>query len=333
MKQAFEHFPFNLDEFVTVDEVGDEAEDRNSPSLGHSKLNLSEDNPKSPITSTPERKSSSDTSSEKFKKPPTVATPETRPSADTEADHQQVSDMMDKEPLNCLPVTEKKEAAKQKGDAVTTVVLQEASHQTVIGEIEKEETLTSEPQEPEEKAKESVAQTDSKEASRISEETSDNRASNVHDPNQFDSSITLVLKDELPQVSEPKEPESHAEHQSEKSDTTRQEMETKELPSQDALVTLDEVGGEDGDFADEADEEELLKRQAGENPEALLTVDEVGADEAEIEEEQLEKALQGLVTLDEIIEEEDGDDAGPFNPEVSIFTLLSHSWFGNISVP
>lgn len=321
MKQAFEEpFPFNLDEFVTVDEVGDEAEDHSPPSSEPSKLKLSEDDSKCLVTS-PERKSSADASSEKFKKPPSLTTPEGRPSADTDADSQKVKDMMENEPINSSPVTEEKEAAKLEV-SVTADVLQEAVHQTVFGEIQKEETFIPAPSECEDrKDKEHTAQTDSEEAFLISEETPDKGASNLPDPNQFDST-SLALKDEPHQVSEPQESESPAEHRSEKSEAALPEMENKELQSQGALVTLDEVGGEDGDFADEADEEELLKRQAGENPEALLTVDEVGGDDAEVEEEQLERALRGLVTLDEIIEEEDENDAGSFNPEVSFLDYL-----------
>ncbi|MCI4377375.1 hypothetical protein PGIGA_G00202720 [Pangasianodon gigas] len=318
VEPAFEElFPFDLDEFVTVDEVGDEAEEHTPPSSGHSTLKMSEDDTKSPITtSTPERKSSADASSEKFKKPPTLATPKSRPSAYTEAENQEVSDMMENEPINSVPVTEEKEAEKLEGVAVTIDVLKEAIHQTVFGEMENEETITPEPPKSEDKDKVCITQTVSEEASLINKETSDKGVSNLHEPNQVDSSA-LALKEKPLQVSELQEQESPAEHKSEKSHTALQEMENKELPSQDALVTLDEVGDEDGDFADEADEEELLKRQAGENPEALLTVDEVGGDEAEAEEEQLEKALQGLVTLDEIVEE-DEDDAGPFNPETLV---------------
>ncbi|KAF4089221.1 hypothetical protein AMELA_G00063560 [Ameiurus melas] len=310
--KAFEEpFPFNLDEFVTVDEVGDEAEEHTPPSSGHSELKMLEDDPKSPMTSTHERKSSAEASSEKFKKPATLATPKSRPSADTQAEDQKIADM-ENEPINTLPVTESKGAEKLEGVPVTTDVLQDTVHQTVYGEVE---TITPEPPKSEDKDKECLVQKDSDESALTNEETSDKEASSLHDPKQFDSSA-LTLKDEPLQVSELQEQESPAEHQSEKSDPALQERENKELPSQDALVTLDEVGGEDGDFADEADEEELLKRQAGENPEALLTVDEVGGDEAE--EEQLEKALQGLVTLDEIVEEEDEDDACSFNPETLV---------------
>lgn len=320
MKQAFvEPFPFNLDEFVTVDEVGDEVEDHNPSSSGNTTFNLSEDDTTSPVTSTPARKSIAHASP--------VATPEARCSAETEAKDQNDTDIIETEPINSLPVTEKKVATNLEDVADTTDV-----QQTVIGEVEKEEILTPE---SEEKAKECVSHTDSEEASLINEDTINKNKGDLdlNDLKQLDSS-GLVFKDEPTQVTEPQEPiqfntEHHTEHQSEKSESALQEPEIKELPSQDTLLTLDEVGGEDGDFADE---EEILKCQASENPEALLTVDEVGGDEAEVEEEQLKKALEDLVTLDEIVEEEDEDDAGSFNPEVSIFTLLSLGWFESNSL-
>lgn len=301
--QAFEeHFPFNLDEFVTVDEVGGEAEEHtSSSSSAHSKL---EDDPKSTMTkSVPKRKSSADASSEKFKKLPS------RPSADTEAEDKKATDMMETETINSGPVKEK-EAEKLERVAVNNDVQQEAVHQSVFGEIEKEATLTPETLESEVKDKESIAKT---KASFINEESSNQEVSKMHDPSQIDSSA-FELKHEPLQVSELLEQKSPVDYQPKRSDNELREPKTKD---KDVLVTLDEVGDEDGDFADE---EELLKRQAGENPEALLTVDEVGGDEAEAEEEHLQKVLQGLVTLDEIVEDE--DDAGSFNPEVSI-SLLS----------
>lgn len=283
-----EPFPFNLDEFVTVDEIQDEAEERTPSSSGRSKLKMSED----------DHKSSAYSSSDRFKKPLTLATPKSRPSAATRTEDQETKDMMENERVEKI----------EGGVTVTTHVLQEAVHQTVFGEIEKEETLTPKFND---KDKKSIVQINSKEASFTNKEMSNKGAFNLHKQNHFE-------KDEPLQVSKLQERKSPAKHESEKLDTALQE--SKELPSQDALVTLDEVGGEDGE---EVDEEELLKRQAGENPEALLTVDEVGGDEPEGEEEQLEKALQGLVTLDEIVEDEDEDDASSFNPEVSIFTLPS----------
>ncbi|KAF5905425.1 zinc finger protein, partial [Clarias magur] len=295
-KEMEEPFPFNLDEFVTVDEIQDEAEDRTPSRSGHSKLKMSQG----------DHKSSAASSSDKFKKPPTLATSKSRSSAAPRTEDQETTDMMENEPVKSVKVTGKKKADKLEGGVtVTTHVLQEAAHQTVLGEIEKEETLT-----PKfyDKDKKSIVQINSKEASFTNKEMSDKGASNLHKQNHFEM-------DEPLQVSKLQEQKSPAEHNSEKLDSALQETENKELPSQDALVTLDEVGGEDGE---EVDEEELLKRQAGENPEALLTVDEVGGDEPEGEEEQLEKALQGLVTLDEIVEDEDEDDSHSFNPETLV---------------
>ncbi|XP_035282326.1 zinc finger protein 638 isoform X1 [Anguilla anguilla] len=93
-----------------------------------------------------------------------------------------------------------------------------------------------------------------------------------------------------------------------------------------ALVTLDEVSEEEEDYPDEEeDEEELLMEQN----EALVTVDEVGGDEDPFL--QAVKDLQALVTLDEIVEEDEpssepfpfglGEETGDaFNPE-ALLTL------------
>ncbi|KAI1888355.1 hypothetical protein AGOR_G00184150 [Albula goreensis] len=91
-----------------------------------------------------------------------------------------------------------------------------------------------------------------------------------------------------------------------------------------ALVTLDEVSEEEDDYPDEEEEEELLMQQN----EALVTVDEVGGDEDPFL--QAVRDLQALVTLDEIVDEEDdpssetfpfglGDESGDtFNPEALV---------------
>ncbi|XP_061107220.1 zinc finger protein 638 isoform X2 [Conger conger] len=68
-----------------------------------------------------------------------------------------------------------------------------------------------------------------------------------------------------------------------------------------ALVTLDEVSEEEEDYPDEEEEEELLMQQN----EGLVTVDEVGGDEDPYL--QAVKDLQALVTLDEIVEEDDDE--------------------------
>lgn len=108
----------------------------------------------------------------------------------------------------------------------------------------------------------------------------------------------------------------------EQPETSAPEIDSKdeaisELPSHDALVTLDEVSEGEEDYLDESNEDQRSK--ADEVPEALLTVDEVGDDETGGEEYQLDKELQGLVTLDEIVDEEEEFDS--FNPEVSSFLV------------
>ncbi|XP_017565335.1 zinc finger protein 638 isoform X1 [Pygocentrus nattereri] len=283
-----ELFPFNLEEFVTVDEVVDEPGEDTAASTEPS----------------PEHEINKD----ELKAPTAASTPAKR--------HKP-------EPIKL----EVEESQRAEDDAVTPDILQEAeSVRPVIGEPEKTEcmpteTLTPEPLSQDENKKYSVL-TCTEEASLTQKESKENGPSCLLDTNQFDSSGT-VLKDKPLPASEAQEKESHAKphtavHGSEVKEGVNDQGSTiPELPTQDALVTLDEVSEEEEDFLDEeAEEEELLKRQAGENPEALLTVDEVRGDEAEAEEEQLEKELRGLVTLDEIVEEEDDEDS--FNPETLV---------------
>ncbi|MFT7797427.1 zinc finger protein 638 isoform X2 [Arapaima gigas] len=73
-------------------------------------------------------------------------------------------------------------------------------------------------------------------------------------------------------------------------------------PADSSLVTLDEVSEEEEDYPE--DEDEFLGLRGTEDPEALVTVDEVGGDEDHFP--HTVQDLQALVTLDEIVEEEDG---------------------------
>ncbi|KPP74060.1 zinc finger protein 638-like [Scleropages formosus] len=87
--------------------------------------------------------------------------------------------------------------------------------------------------------------------------------------------------------------------QVDKESETAQEPQT---PADAALVTLDEVSEEEEDFPEE--EEELLGLGGtGEDPEVLVTVDEVVGDEDHFL--HTVRDLQALVTLDEIVEEDD----------------------------
>lgn len=149
-------------------------------------------------------------------------------------------------------------------------------------------------------------------------ESTDIGVLNKFDPNQSVSSSpsqtegcpttsaeTLVKSED----GHPEQPEISA------PETDSKDEAISELPSHDALVTLDEVSEGEEDYPDESNEDQRSK--ADEVPEALLTVDEVGDDETGGEEYQLDKELQGLVTLDEIVDEEEEFDS--FNPEVSSF--------------
>lgn len=125
------------------------------------------------------------------------------------------------------------------------------------------------------------------------------------------SAETLVKSED----DQPKQPETSATGMDSKDEATV----ISELPSRDALVTLDEVSEGEEDYLDESNEDQRSK--ADEVPEGLLTVDEVGEDETGGEEYQLDKELQGLVTLDEIVDEEEEFDS--FNPEVSSFLVAT----------
>ncbi|XP_029943902.1 uncharacterized protein znf638 [Salarias fasciatus] len=151
---------------------------------------------------------------------------------------------------------------------------------------------------------------------------------------------------------------------SESESSNRNPPQEAETPAASALVNLDEVSEEEEDYPDDtAEEEELKKRQAAAkqkqeerrsrereeaerrsrsgsrgrrgarardeveeveevDPRDLVTLDEVGADEGPDSEEE----LQTLVTLDEIVEEEeDSGKAEPSQPEPRPLSLESQS--------
>ncbi|KAI4879363.1 hypothetical protein NFI96_019448 [Prochilodus magdalenae] len=333
-----ELFPFNLDEFVTVDEIVDEQGEyspgSSEPSSHHE---IPQNEPKAPTSaSTPAKKylssrskSNAKNRSKQVKKPPaSTIVCRTSTSEAAVAEDQEVTGVTD-----CRPATEVKEPGKVDIEEpqsvadvnVATHISQKAKTvKPVIDESEKTvECIPTETSAPEPLSqgedKDCRFSASNEEAPPTQKETTDNGPSCLLNTNQFDA-----LKPVDP-ASEVQETEMHAEQQAAvckpeiKEGVNDTEATIPELLSQDALVTLDEVSEEEENFPeDEMEEEELLKRQAGENPEALLTVDEVGCDEAEAEEEQLEKELQGLVTLDEIVEEEGYDDEDSFNPEALV---------------
>ncbi|XP_035375933.1 zinc finger protein 638 isoform X2 [Electrophorus electricus] len=339
-----EPFPFNLDEFVTVDEVGDDV-DEHYPSSSEppSKHTVSQNDLKaSSSICTPEEKPPSCSAStvRSKQKPVSASIPHrTRAAAaaavtGTEAHkgigtvHNTVEEHIDANPVievKALEKVETEEPQRAEVDSATSDSLQEAKAAEI--ELKMAECVCTEKSTPEispdeYKDKEGNAQRDAEDLSLIKKDNSENK---LPDPNKVNSPSPSLNNYPL-LASKIEKSETPAENQSDSSHSVVHQMDAKaakvktsllhELPSKGALETLDEVSEEEEDFPDEAEEEELLKRQAGEDPEALLTVDEVGGDEADAEEEQLEKELQGLVTLDEIVEDDEDEDS--FNPEALV---------------
>ncbi|MBN3320380.1 MATR3 protein, partial [Atractosteus spatula] len=88
-----------------------------------------------------------------------------------------------------------------------------------------------------------------------------------------------------------------------------------------AVVTLDEVSEEEEDYPEDDEEERLQRGLVGVcDPEALVTVDEIGGEEDPFL--HAVRDLQTLVTLDEIVEEEG---SGSPNPESFPFGLEDES--------
>ncbi|XP_072543742.1 uncharacterized protein znf638 [Salminus brasiliensis] len=323
-----ELLPFNLDEFVTVDEVVDEPEEHSplgseplpEPEISQGDLNVSTtvSTTKKKLSSSSSISKSPATRSKQVNKPLTSATSRrTRASTAAGTDSLKVLDVKCSKPATEMKDTEKLEVEETlKAEDVTSDILQDAvTVGTRLGEPEKTECAPTEESTPKPLSQDKDKKSNAEEESPLVQKGT----TDIGPTCQLDSSVPLA-KDGPHPASEVQETKTHAEH---KPETAVHEKELQEevngeaskVPSQDALVTLDEVSeGEENFPDDEAEEEELLKRQAGENPEALLTVDEVGGDETEAE-DQFEKELQGLVTLDEIVEEEDED---PFNPETLV---------------
>ncbi|XP_066536720.1 zinc finger protein 638 isoform X2 [Hoplias malabaricus] len=322
-----EPFPFNLDEFVTVDEIVDEPGEQ-APSSEPLPESISQDNLNAlAFTLTPEEEplssstvSRPQTRSKQVKLPPTH---NNKTSAVDEIEAQIIGET-DSKPATAVKDSEKLEVEKPQktdDDKVSSVVLQEAiTVETAVCDPEKTASVSTEKSMsellPQDIDKESNAEICHKEATLTQKETKENETSFLLDANQFPPSELH----ETEVKSEQKTSLSEVEFKGVKDKKST----AAQLPSQDGLVTLQQVSEKEADFPDdEAEEEELLHCQTGENPEELLTVDEVGGDEPEADEEMLEKELQGLVTLDEIVEEEDECDEDPNNPETlqTLFTL------------
>ncbi|XP_051997591.1 zinc finger protein 638-like [Xyrauchen texanus] len=306
-------FPFNIDEFVTVDEVGDDVEDTvtsSSESLAKGKKFQDEPNPLSTVSSnaksTPANKPKQKTRSRS-------TTIKTRSSETKDLEVIDTADKMEAKTEETMLVAEDVESQKQKGN--------EPLEQSVDNQLE---TVTVEP---------SIVESESTQPS-TDLETSGSAEVDLSGQTETFSIMKecFGIEPTWPVVSSPvqmedcqttssekleKSENSHAEQ----SETSVPDLEDEatimsKFPLHDAMVTLDEFSEGEEDFPEETDEKQHLKD--GEVPEAILTVDEVVDEENGGEEYQLDKELQGLVTLDEIVEEEDEEELDSFNPETLV---------------
>ncbi|XP_051997569.1 zinc finger protein 638 isoform X2 [Xyrauchen texanus] len=304
-----EPFLFNIDEFVTVDEVGDDVEDTvtsSSESSAKGKKFQDEPNPLSTISSnaksTPANKPKQKTRSRS-------TTIKTRSSETKDPEVIDTADKMEAKTEETMLVAEDVESQKQKGN--------EPLEQSVDNQLE---TVTVEP---------SIVESESTQPSTDLETSGSAEVDLSVQTETFSIMKEIVdIEPTRPVSSSPVHKEGCQQASTEKSsenagwsESSAPEMEDEatvmsEFPLHDAMVTLDEVSEGEEDFPEEADEKQHLKD--GEVPEAILTVDEVVDEEHGGEEYQLDKELQGLVTLDEIVEEEDEEELDSFNPETLV---------------
>uniref|UniRef100_A0A8C2E2C3 Zinc finger protein 638-like n=1 Tax=Cyprinus carpio TaxID=7962 RepID=A0A8C2E2C3_CYPCA len=304
-----ELFPFNIDEFVTVDEVGDDAEDTAvSDTESPAKDEKIQDKPDSHSIVSPIAESGP---AEKTKLTDTIIASEIGKPEVIECE-----DKMEAKTEETTPAAEVVASPKPEKQE-----LQEESADKPLGtEMMETVVLKNETTEPCTVAETASAEMDSSVETLLTmKEHHGIGALDEFEPSQSVSSSPSKKEGCPPTSAEtleksedvhPEEPETSAPVMDKKDEATV----NCEIPSQDAMVTLDEVSEGEEDFLDETNEEQHSK--ADEVPETLVTVDEVGDDETGGEEYQLDKELQGLVTLDEIVDEEEEFDS--FNPEALV---------------
>ncbi|XP_059363440.1 zinc finger protein 638-like isoform X2 [Carassius carassius] len=296
-----ELFPFNIDEFVTVDEVGDDAEEtvvsNTESSAEDEKI---QDKPDfhsivSPMTESgpADKPKLTDTIiASDIGKPEVIecvdkmdTTPAAEVIASSKPEEQELQEESGDKPLG----TERMETAVVKNKTTRPCTVAETASAEMDSNVE---TLMKEHHgtgalvefEPSQSVSSSPSQKEG--CPPTSTETLD-KSDDVH-PEEPETSAPVMNKDKATVISE--------------------------IPSHDAMVTLDEVSEGEEDFLNETNEGQYSK--ADEVPETLVTVDEVGDDETGGEEYQSDKKLQGLVTLDEIVDEEEEFDS--FNPETLV---------------
>ncbi|XP_073715956.1 uncharacterized protein znf638 isoform X2 [Misgurnus anguillicaudatus] len=295
-----EPFPFNLDEFVTVDEVGDD----DNVVLSSEAVANDEKIKDEPTAPSPSRRSTTPLES-KQKRTTRSTTRKTRSSGTKDP---KVTDTADKQ-------ENKTEETKPVAEAVVSQKQDELEEPKEMSVDDQTETVEMETPVDECEATEPCTVTESSAPTETDPDVNIGTVSENIDIEPLDQ-----LEQSHPVSSSPVHTESCLAISNEESDDgpgqsegpavdvedKEEETVISDLTSNEAMVTLDEVIEGEEDVLNKTDEEQQLK--VDEVPEALMTVDEVvGDDETGSEECALDKELQGLVTLDEIVEEEEFD--------------------------
>ncbi|XP_051569889.1 zinc finger protein 638-like isoform X2 [Myxocyprinus asiaticus] len=312
-KLSEEPFPFNIDEFVTVDEVGDDAEETMTLSSESSAKDEKVQDVPNALSTISSNAKSTPANEPKQKTRSRSTTNKTRSSETKDPKVIDTADKMETKTEETMPVAEIVESQKQEEN--------EPQEESMDNQLE---TVAVEPAVVESESTELYthlgASASAEENPSVQTRTfSSMKESSDIEPTQPVSSSPVQKEDCQPTST--KKLEKSENGNAEQSETSASDMEDKdkaavmsELPSHDAMVTLDEVSEGEEDFPEKADEEQ--HSMAEEGPEALLTVNEVVDEETGCEEYQLDKELQGLVTLDEIAQEEEELDS--FKPETLV---------------
>ncbi|XP_062849643.1 zinc finger protein 638 [Trichomycterus rosablanca] len=278
-----EPFPFNLDEFVTVDEVVDvEHTPSKCTKSSSSKAKVSQGNSNS---SAPKKKPLSRANAKKTRSTPASTPQRTRTSGKAKTESQEVANTVEME-------------------------LKDSVHQAAVGETVKEDS------------KESIAEISETTVS-IKEAIPDDQLLKHDGPNHVDSSVSAFKdQSQMSEVVEPKSKSAESdtaaselkntERSLQEALVTLDEVSTEDFTepgleellgchtgeNPEALLTLDEVG--DDDYA-EAEDEQLKNALQG-----LVTLDEINADEDEEDEGSFNPDT--LLTLDEAEGDEETDE-------------------------
>ncbi|XP_048826196.1 zinc finger protein 638 isoform X3 [Brienomyrus brachyistius] len=282
-------FPFDLDEFVTVDEVGEEVD-----------MPWPQDHFLHDVQPPTKRRRSQEPTKgqQSLKKPSASSTPRSQAEKKAAAS---VSKPLKKSGQSAK-AKQGKTSAKLTGHKTRTDFTAAADQDASIETVKLEVVPADSTPEPVPVILESESEVVRKYSAAVADKQEESK-----EPGQTvcpqDGSFPSAAVEEVLQI--PLTEELKAEDRQAVQPTEKFQAESEGEGTEVALVTLDEVSEEEEDFPE--DEEELLcLAGAGEDPEALVTVDEVGGDEDPFL--QAVRDLQALVTLDEIVEEDGNEE-------------------------